>query len=125
MFLYGNLLNHLLFWAKIQSYFAKQRFALHFCVTSVILDIFRNHLDEFNYLNDLKNNLQYPEFVRQSKHRKNTKLVYIKLNAKKHSLLCAVIRYGSFFSRLLGRKNYIVTFYGTDKPKKGRTLWKK
>lgn len=84
-----------------------------------------NHLDELNYINDLKNNLNKPEIVKQSQHRNNTKLVYIKLINKKHPLLCVVIRYSHFFNSLLGKKNFIVTFYGTDKPKRGKILWKK
>jgi len=57
--------------------------------------------------------------------QKNTKIANIKLHNRNHSYLCVVIRYRSYFSKLLKKKNYIVTFYGSDKPKKGKILWKK
>ena len=84
-----------------------------------------NHQDALNYIGELKNGLLLPENVVASKSRNNTKIANIKLNNKKHSYRCVVIRYGTFFSKLLGHKNFIVTFYGSYKPKKGKILWKK
>ena len=84
-----------------------------------------NHLDAFNYIGELKSQLNLPETVVASKRRKNTKIANIALKGRKHSYLHVVIRYGTFFSRLLGKKNFIVTFYPENKPKKGKLLWKK
>ena len=77
------------------------------------------------YLDDLKNLLSSPENVVASKNRTNTKIVNIKLNGKPHSYLRVVIRYRSFFSKLLGKRNFIVTLYGEQQPMKGKVLWKK
>lgn len=83
------------------------------------------HLEAFNYLDDLKKQLSSPDNVVASKYRKKTKIANIKLNNKNHAYLRVVIKYKSFFSRLLGKKNFIVTFYGEQKPMKGKELWKK
>ncbi len=84
-----------------------------------------NHIDAFNYIGVLKTQLNLPETVVASKRRKNTKIANILLKNRRHIYLQVVIRYGTFFSRLLGKKNFIVTFYPADKPKKGRELWKR
>lgn len=84
-----------------------------------------NHTEAFEYISELKLNLNSPEKVVISKYRANTRLVYIKLINRKHLYLCVVIRYGTLFNRFLGKKNFIVSFYGTDKIKKGKILWKK
>lgn len=84
-----------------------------------------NHLEAYNYIDDLKNLLSTPENVVASKNRSNTKIVNIKLIGRNHNYLRVVIRYSSLFNRIIGKKNYIVTFYGEQQPKKGRILWHK
>lgn len=84
-----------------------------------------NHRDALNYIGELQKGLNLPENVVASKSRNNTQIANIKLNGKKHSYLQVVIRYGTFFSKLLGKKNFIVSFYGSDKPKKGKVVWQK
>lgn len=84
-----------------------------------------NHLEAYNYLDDLKNQLHSPENVVASQRRNNTKIANIRLTGRNHKYLRVVIRYSSFFSKILGKKNYIVTFYGEQQPKKGRILWQK
>lgn len=84
-----------------------------------------NHLEAFNYLEDLKKQIDFPENVVASKYCRKTKIANIKLKEKPHLYLQVVIKYRSFFSKLLGQKNFIVTFYGGKKPKKGKILWKK
>jgi hypothetical protein len=84
-----------------------------------------NHLEAYNYLDDLRSQLFSPENVVASKKRKNTKIANIRLDERNHKYLIVVIRYSSFFSKILGKKNYIVTFYGEQQPKKGKVLWQK
>jgi hypothetical protein len=84
-----------------------------------------NHLEAYSYLDNLKQQLNSPESVVASKNRKCTKIVNIRLSGKNHKYLQVVIRYSRFFSSVLGKKNFIVSFYGAQKPKKGKILWKK
>lgn len=41
-----------------------------------------NHLEAYNYLSDLKNQINSPENVVASKYRRKTKIANIKLNGK-------------------------------------------
>lgn len=52
-----------------------------------------------------------------SKNRKDTKIANIKLTGKADNYLHVVIRYQTIFAKALGKKNYIVTFYGAKNPK--------
>lgn len=82
------------------------------------------HLEAYNYIDDLKNKLKSPDNVVASKNRSKTKIANIKLEGKNFSYLHVVVRYNKFFSKLLGKKNFIVTFYAANEPKKGKILWK-
>lgn len=84
-----------------------------------------NHQDALNYVGELQQGLNLPENVVASKSRNNTQIANIKLNGKKHPYLQVVIRYGTFFSKILGKKNFIVSFYGSYTTKKGKIIWQK
>ena len=84
-----------------------------------------NHNESYQYIEDLKAQFNSPESIVQSKYRKNTKVYNIRLINKNHKYLIVVVRYSSFFSKLIDKKNIIVTFYPDDKPKEGVELWHK
>lgn len=83
------------------------------------------HDEAYEYFETLKENLSHPESVVRSSNRKDTLIANIQLVERKHHYLRVVIRYGTIWERLLGKRNYIVTFYGADVPKKGETVWPK
>lgn len=61
-----------------------------------------------------------PESVRISKTNRLTRIANIKLVNRRHEYLRVVIRYGDVWQRLLGKRNYILTFYGADSPIGGK-----
>jgi len=71
----------------------------------------------------LKKQLATPESVVESKKRKNTKIANLKLTGERYQYLHVVIRYNHIIFKTFGKKNYIVTFYGENYPKKGNLLW--
>ncbi len=56
-----------------------------------------------------------PESVRISKTNRLTRIANIKLVNRKHKYLRVVIKYGATW-QILGKRNYILTFYGADSP---------
>jgi hypothetical protein len=85
--------------------------------------IYTAHDESYEYVETLKENLSKPESVVLSSKRKDTKIVNIKLEGRRDNYLQVVIRYRSFFEGFKGKKNFIVTFYGSDKPKEGKKIW--
>lgn len=81
------------------------------------------HADSVGYTDILRGELCNPESVVESKTRKDTNIANIKLRRQNHNYLHVVIRYQNVLLKALGKKNYIVTFYGTDKPKGGNRIW--
>lgn len=79
------------------------------------------HDEAYEYYETLKANISKPESVVISKTDKHTRIVNIKLVKRKHEYLRVVIRYGDIWNRLLGAKNYILTFYGA--PITGETVY--
>ena len=79
------------------------------------------HDEAYEYFETLKAQFASPESVVRSKERKNTLIANIRLEGRKHKYLRVVVRYSSVWEQLihLGKKNYIVTFYGANSPKKG------
>jgi len=80
------------------------------------------HDEAYEYYETLKANLAYPESVKLSKTDKRTKIANLKLINRKHQYLRVVIRYNTIWHRLLGARNYIVTFYGADSPIDGEEV---
>lgn len=81
------------------------------------------HDEAYEYFETLKENLTTPESVVQSSTRRDTLIANIKLVERKHRYLRVVIRYGTIWERLLGKRNYIVTFYGAYVPKRDEPVW--
>ena len=74
------------------------------------------HDEAYEYYETLKANISKPESVIKSKTNKYTQIANIKLVNRKHEYLRVVIRYRDIWNRLLGYRNYILTFYGADSP---------
>ncbi len=81
------------------------------------------HDEAYEYYETLKANISKPESVVISKTDKHTRIVNIKLVKRKHKYFRVVIRYGDIWNRLLGAKNYILTFYGANSPITGETVY--
>lgn len=82
------------------------------------------HADSEQYYQILKNRINNPDNVVESKFRKDTKILNITLENQEHRYLVIVIRYAGFLEKIANKKNLIVTFYGSDRPKTGKELWK-
>jgi len=67
--------------------------------------------------------LSKPESVVISKTDKHTRIANIKLLNRKQDYLRVVIRYGGIWNRLLGARNYILTFYGAKSPITGEKIY--
>jgi len=80
------------------------------------------HDEAYEYYETLKANLAHPDSVKLSKTDKRTKIANLKLINRKHPYLRVVIRYNTVWHRLLGARNYIVTFYGADSPIDGEEV---
>ncbi|GEM_PF-1289860 len=74
------------------------------------------HDEAYEYYETLKAEIAKPESVRISKTSRRTRIANIKLANRRHEYLRVVIRYGDIWRRLLGKRNYILTFYGADSP---------
>jgi hypothetical protein len=77
------------------------------------------HDEAYEYFETLKEHIAHPESVVRSKNRQDTLIANIRLENRRHQYLRVVIRYGTVWERLLGKQNYIVTFYGAAAPKEG------
>lgn len=90
--------------------------------------VFKDHISNaghntaYEYYETLKENINQPESVKISKNRANTKIANIKLLQRKDNYLRVVIRYADTWSFSLGKRNYIVTFYGADSPIDGEDI---
>ena len=80
------------------------------------------HDEAYEFYETLKANIAIPESVKISKNRADTKIANILLVNRKHNYLRVVIRYATVFDKILGRRNYIVTFYGADEPIDGEDI---
>lgn len=80
------------------------------------------HDEAYEYFETLKANIAQPESVKISKNRLDTKIANIKLFQRRHNYLRVVIRYASVWDSVLGRRNYITTFYGADSPIDGEDV---
>ncbi|MDM8569735.1 hypothetical protein QUF50_09545 [Thiotrichales bacterium HSG1] len=80
------------------------------------------HDEAYEYYETLKDKLKDPESVVKSKTDSNTMIVNIKLENRKHKYLRVVIRYSTMWNRLLGKRNYITTFYGASSPMNGEKI---
>ena len=81
------------------------------------------HDEAYEYYETLKANISKPESVVISKTDKHTRIANIKLPNRKHEYLRVVIRYGGIWNRLLGARNYILTFYGAKSPIMGEKIY--
>ena len=81
------------------------------------------HDESFQYIDDLVKQFSSPENIVRSKIDRNTKIYNIRLINRNHEYLIVVVRYSSFFGKLIDKKNFIVTFYPYHKPKEGVELW--
>ncbi len=86
--------------------------------------VFDRHVSAFHdeaheYFETLKAYLATPESVVRSKGRKDTLIANIRLEQRRHNYLRVVIRYGSIWEKMLGKRNYIATFYGASEPLDG------
>ncbi|OAD21018.1 hypothetical protein THIOM_003233, partial [Candidatus Thiomargarita nelsonii] len=68
-------------------------------------------------------NISKPESVVKSQTDKQTRIANIKLVNRKHKYLRVVIRYRDVWNRLLGARNYILTFYGANSPMMGEKIY--
>ncbi len=80
------------------------------------------HDEAYEYYETLKVEIANPESVRISKTDKRTRIANIKLVNRKHEYLRVVIKYGDIWRKLLGKRNYILTFYGADSPIGGKEV---
>lgn len=83
------------------------------------------HNESYDYYETLKENFCNPESVVRSRTNRNTLIFNIKLNNRKHKYLIVVVVYNNFIRRLSKQGNFIVTFYGDQKPKAGKIIWPK
>jgi hypothetical protein len=81
------------------------------------------HDEAYEYYETLKSEISNPESVVKSAARIDTKIANIKLENRKHLYLRVVIRYSTIWDRLLGKRNYITTFYGANSPKDGEKIY--
>ncbi len=80
------------------------------------------HDEAYEYYETLKAEIANPESVRISKTKRHTRIANIKLVNRKHEYLRVVISYGDIWQKLLGKRNYILTFYGADSPIGGEDI---
>lgn len=80
------------------------------------------HNEAYLYYETLKENISKPDSVVKSPHRRNTLIANIKLTGREDNYLRVVIQYGTIWGKLLGARNYILTFYGADTPKQGEKI---
>jgi hypothetical protein len=86
------------------------------------LNVDATHNEAYLYYETLKENLPNPESVVKSRSRRDTLIANIKLHSREDNYLRVVIRYGTIWGKLLGERNYIVSFYGADTPKQGENV---